>query len=116
MLNAYILYRKKEGKKTHYEFLLSALTAMIDDGRNNVPLPQVVAQTPRLSGQHFRGPLPRTLTKAKPQKRCQVCWAHTSPIRRDVRTCCITCPDKPGLCTDDECFQKYNTMQKSNWQ
>ena len=113
MLNAYILYSKKEGKKTHNEFLPSVLTALVDDGQYSIPLPQVVAQTPRLCSQHLPGPVPRTLTKAKPQKRYLFCWTHAPPIRQDVRTCCVTCPGKPGLWTNDTCFPKYNSMQKT---
>ena len=60
----------------------------------------------RLTGRHFPEHLESTSTWTKPQARCRVC--SRKKIRRDVKTICPTCPDKPGLCASP-CFKLWHT-------
>ena len=69
MLNAYLLFKKLKGGRTHYEFILEALAALLDDDRNHQPLPAVIAQVPRMSGKHFPGPVTATAKKETKKRR-----------------------------------------------
>lgn len=111
MLNAYTLYRKCGGKKTHYDFIRLALTALLEEGRTDAAQAQAAAGAAagggsRLTGRHFPSLVPATPKKAEPQKRCVVCLARG--VRRDRRFCCLKCPGAPGLCAAP-CFEIYHT-------
>jgi len=61
----------------------------------------------RLTGRHFIEEIPSTEKKAKPQKRCRVCYKKG--LRKDVRYHCSDCPSKPGLHLMG-CYKKYHTQ------
>ena len=62
----------------------------------------------RLTERHFISRLVPTETWSKPQARCRVCSKNGR--RRDVKTCCLSCPSKPGLCPYP-CFRLWHTRQ-----
>ena len=133
MLNAYILHKKAGSKKSHFDFLRSALTDLLLEGRQGLqaqrhaaeaggqelaatpPAPVPTATPARTApaaagmpphlGAHFLGIIPPTAKKDKPQKKCKVCKDEHN-IRRDVRTHCKKCPGNPGFCIP--CFEQYH--------
>ena len=106
LLNAYILYKKNGGKKLHTDFLVLALEGMLEDGKRGLESARTAAPaTPnRTSLGHQPALIPPTEHKAKPQKRCRVCWSKGT--RKESRYHCPKCPGTPGLCAAP-CFAQY---------
>ena len=107
LLNAFILKKKTDVNLTFERFQHDVIADLIfsdgDEDCSNEAKQETLA---RLTGRHFPELLVPTETWTKPQARCRVC--SKKQIRRDVKTICPTCPDKPGLCTSP-CFKLWHT-------
>lgn len=108
MMNSWIIYRKREGKKTFLQYeqavIAQILFGMDQEADSEVP---AVESLVRLTEKHFPDVIPPTENKPRAQKRCRVCWARDK-VRRDVRYHCPDCPTQPGLCFP-ACFKVYHT-------
>lgn len=108
IINAFLRYRaEKNAKARFFDFIKKAVLLLtqipcegIQKSRNtygNRP-PAVPAQL------HYCVPIPSTPGKARPTKRCRICYRNG--LRKDSRYHCSTCTDQPGLCKG--CFDLYH--------
>lgn len=113
--NAFVLYTKQVGSISSLEFRLQLIDEYIETYHNPEYSSKGVrpSKTPnplRLTERHFLEPIPSTVKKATPTKRCAVCCSKQSVtgkrIRRESRYYCRDC--NVGLCLTP-CFKIYHT-------
>jgi hypothetical protein len=105
LLNAHILYKKDGGGLNFLKFQHEIIGEMVFNDTIHRP-DNASLDVIRLTERHFPDKLEPTATWSKPQARCRVC--SKKGIRRDVKTFCPDCPNRPGLCVVP-CFKLWHT-------
>lgn len=106
--NSYVIYKNLGGKEKRVSFMTNLGESLIS--KYMVPRGEIInrpSKIPKLSRyveRHFPDTIPPT-TKAKPTKRCVVCWKNGT--RKESRVWCVDC--EVGLCPAP-CFKIYHTV------
>ena len=79
---------------------------VVENGKSESALPQYTM----FDGVHSPVLIAPTAMQVAPKKRCRVCYA--AKRRREVRYCCGTCPERPGLCLEP-CFGEFHRSMLS---
>lgn len=112
MVNAFVLYCQCNLPKAKHDLLrfehdvISNLLFAEDDLEHGEDRCEAVV---RMSGRHFPEKLTANAGKARPTKRCRVCYKKGK--RAESRFYCAKCPSHPALCFDG-CFVDYHTKIK----
>ena len=115
VLNSFLVYKNKVNKQmTLRKYIVGLVEELITkhskDGKS--VFDKYVTENPRSGHKrkheevvHALVPIQQAAgtSKKNPTKRCRVCY----PKRKDTRTCCIGCPDTPGLCSIEH-FQIFH--------
>ena len=72
VFNLFLLYSKNNGKKEFLEFKVEVVYQVSSSSNITITAPQL---SDRLKGRHFPSKIAPTEKKAKPQKRCVVCYS-----------------------------------------
>jgi hypothetical protein len=106
-LNTFIIYKKKGGRISRLDFILTLAESLSSSGGVVEPATQIrPSKSPKPSGLLgccFPDTLPAT-SKKKPTRRCVVCWA--SGERKELS---YTYPDCEKTLYVVPCFQVYHT-------
>lgn len=111
VLNCMVICRANSGqtKIDHFKFRVELVQALlIEHGSESVRKFQGYHSTdknvPRLLERHFPERIPPTEKKARPTKRCVVCYKHNR--RKETVFWCPEC--EAALCVE-ECFKAFHT-------
>lgn len=116
VFNAFQVYKKDGGNKSHLKFRLDLIDQIIDKYHSFIPLsrpgrPSNEPESSRLYERHFLELIPPTEKKENPARQCKVCSSKKNEngkkIRRETRYYCKDC--NVGLCIP--CFKLYHTQK-----
>ncbi|XP_071057565.1 piggyBac transposable element-derived protein 4-like [Onthophagus taurus] len=112
ILNSFIIYkRNKQQKVDHLKFRVQLVEQIfakyVNEVQRKVPCRHSQDKNvSRLTDRHFIEKIPPTQQKAKPQKRCVVCYKRGR--RKETIYWCPDC--EAGLCLES-CFKIYHTLE-----
>ncbi|XP_071972612.1 piggyBac transposable element-derived protein 4-like [Engystomops pustulosus] len=107
LYNSFVIYKKTGHQGSYLDYQEKVIKNLIFGDLGSEARATTSSDASRIvAGQHFPSQVPPTAKKARPQKRCRVCYKNG--IRKDTGYQCMTCHDQPGLCIH-ECFRKYHT-------
>ncbi|XP_064641940.1 piggyBac transposable element-derived protein 4-like [Lineus longissimus] len=111
LLNNHRLYQLRGGKRDFLNFIRDVLNAILTPARKQRGAAVGDALT-RLTGRHFLMKRPPQGNRARPAKRCVVCYARKDFLpngrAKETSYICKSCPTQPGLHIDN-CFEAYHT-------
>ena len=113
MLNSFLVYKNLvKSKLTLRKYIQTVVKELLVSHSHNgsVVMEKYIVDHPRAGRkrkpekvEHALVPIPPTECKKRPSKRCRVCY----PKRKDTRSCCLGCPELPGLCSIEH-FRAYH--------